>query len=104
MFKKPVTSLKSSSNLRSSDRRRFQNETYDAYPQLKQQYTEENTHLMPDTLQSAKFVSHIERPGVIYTANGNPLWFKMLDTPPIPTGKLVGEESLSCNDTHPLPP
>ncbi|ORZ10863.1 hypothetical protein BCR42DRAFT_333177 [Absidia repens] len=85
MFKKPVTSLKSFSNLRSSDRRRFQTETYDAYPELKTKCTEENTHLMPDTLQSAKFVSHIERPGVIYVANGKPIWFKLLDLPPIPT-------------------
>ncbi|KAI8340097.1 hypothetical protein BC941DRAFT_419368 [Chlamydoabsidia padenii] len=85
MFKKPVTALKSSSNLRSSDRRRFQNETYDAYPHLKEQCTQENIHLMPDTLQAAKFISHIDRPGVIYSANNKPLWFKMLDMHPIPT-------------------
>ncbi|KAI8096873.1 uncharacterized protein BX664DRAFT_377996 [Halteromyces radiatus] len=85
MFKKPVTSLKSFSALRSSDRRRFQTEAYDAYPELKEQCTQQNIHVMPDTLQAAKFVSHIERPGIIYKADGKPTWFKTLDSPPIPT-------------------
>ncbi|KAF7727001.1 hypothetical protein EC973_008114 [Apophysomyces ossiformis] len=86
MFKKPLTNLKSFSPLRSSDRRRFQNEAYDAYPQLKEKCSQEGAMpLMPDTLQSAKFSTHIGTPGVVYVGDKNPLWIKINDHKPIPT-------------------
>ncbi|KAI8062572.1 hypothetical protein BC940DRAFT_341718 [Gongronella butleri] len=116
MFKKPLGALKSFSPLRSSDRRRFQAEIYDAYPALKvlkeqerdQEQAAANSDekgekdekdataptsapvvapptLFPDTLKAAKFVSHCEKPGTVYVDNSNPLWFKTLDGPPVPS-------------------
>ncbi|KAI8390842.1 uncharacterized protein BYT42DRAFT_554517 [Radiomyces spectabilis] len=86
MFKKPLTNLKSFSPLRSSDRRRFQNEVYDAYPSIKEECTKEGaTPLMPDTLQSAKFVTHIKVGGTMYVVDKNPLWLKVDNLKPVPT-------------------
>lgn len=87
MFKKPLSNIKSFSPLRSSDRRRFQNEAYEAYPSLKESCTSEGaSHLMPDDLQSAKFVSHSGTPGVVYKAEKQALWISLEKLPPIPTG------------------
>ncbi|KAG0177515.1 hypothetical protein DFQ29_004745 [Apophysomyces sp. BC1021] len=86
MFKKPLANLKSFSPLRSSDRRRFQNETYEAYPQLKDKCSQEGVApLMPDTLQSAKFVTHVSTPGIVYVGDKNPLWIKVDGLKPVPT-------------------
>ncbi|ORX50552.1 hypothetical protein DM01DRAFT_1096375 [Hesseltinella vesiculosa] len=112
MFKKPIATLKSFSPLRSSDKRRFQNEIYEAYPALKalkiqeqEQINQQNQQdqqpeapsdtleatipapaaLFPDTVKVAKFVSHCKQPGTVYVADNNPLWFKTIDGPPIPT-------------------
>lgn len=96
MFKKPLANLKSFSPLRSSDRRRFQNEAYEAYPSVKEICTaaaaEEggggaSTHLMPDDLRSAKFVSHAGTAGVVYKSEKQALWISLENLPPIPTGK-----------------
>ncbi|KAI9489297.1 hypothetical protein BDB00DRAFT_981244 [Zychaea mexicana] len=88
MFKKPPSTVKSFSPLRSSDRRRFQNEAYEAFPHLKERCTQEGASpLMPDPLQSAKFRSHINENGVLYVADGKPLWMKLegLKQPVVPT-------------------
>ncbi|OAD04325.1 hypothetical protein MUCCIDRAFT_161076 [Mucor lusitanicus CBS 277.49] len=92
MFKKPLANLKSFSPLRSSDRRRFQNEAYDAYPSVKEictASTEEGasstTHLMPDDLRSAKFISHTGTAGVVYKSEKQALWISLENLPPIPT-------------------
>ncbi|KAL9558325.1 hypothetical protein MBANPS3_000948 [Mucor bainieri] len=92
MFKKPLANLKSFSPLRSSDRRRFQNEAYEAYPSVKEictaAPTEEGaspTHLMPDDLRSAKFISHTGTAGVVYKSEKQALWISLENLPPIPT-------------------
>ncbi|CEP07922.1 hypothetical protein [Parasitella parasitica] len=87
MFKKPLTNLKSFSPLRSSDRRRFQNEAYGAYPSVKEICTAEEgaSHLMPDDLLSAKFISHIGTAGVLYKHEKKPLWISLENMPPVPT-------------------
>ncbi|KAI9473486.1 MAG: hypothetical protein EXX96DRAFT_488456 [Benjaminiella poitrasii] len=89
MFKKPLANLKSFSPLRSSDRRRFQNEAYTAYPSLKEicNNVEEGAshHLMPDDLRSAKFISHVGTPGVVYMSEKQALWISIEKLPPIPT-------------------
>ena len=90
MFKKPPAAVKSFSPLRSSDRRRFQNEAYEAFPHLKEKCTQEGASpLMPDPLQGAKFKSHINEHGFIYVADGKPLWLKLENRtqPVVPTGK-----------------
>jgi translation initiation factor 2D len=88
MFKKPLANLKSFSPLRSSDRRRFQNEAYEAYPSVKEICSQEGaSHLMPDSLLSAKFTSHTGVPGVVYMSENKPLWITIEQLPPIPTGK-----------------
>ncbi|ORY95679.1 hypothetical protein BCR43DRAFT_493418 [Syncephalastrum racemosum] len=84
MFKKPVSQLKNFSPLRSSDRRRFQNEAYDAYPHIKEKL-QEGPALMPDPLLMAKFSSHVNTQGFVYVANNKPLWLKLGGLPPVPT-------------------
>lgn len=104
MFKKPLANLKSFSPLRSSDRRRFQNEAYDAYPSVKEictASTEEGasstTHLMPDDLRSAKFISHTGTAGVVYKSEKQALWISLENLPPIPTGKnCQSHVDMSC--------
>ncbi|KAI7867020.1 hypothetical protein BDF14DRAFT_1882133 [Spinellus fusiger] len=86
MFKKPLSNLKTFSPLRSSDKRRFQNEAYDAYPHIKEKFSQEGvSQLIPDTLQSAKFTTHINTSGVVYLADKMPLWIKVDQSLPIPT-------------------
>ncbi|KAG0223318.1 hypothetical protein B0O80DRAFT_470162 [Mortierella sp. GBAus27b] len=82
MFKKPLASLKSFSPLRSSDKRRLREEILATYPALRDMEpindTPVATIITPEGLQSAKFTSHIEEPGTLYTdADGTPLWFKI---------------------------
>ncbi|KAI8345301.1 hypothetical protein EDC96DRAFT_521710 [Choanephora cucurbitarum] len=86
MFKKPWANLKSFSPLRSSDRRRFQNEAYEAYPLIKEQCTAEGaSHLMPDDLRSAKFIAHAGHSGLVYMSEKQVLWIAMESLPPVPT-------------------
>ncbi|KAG0779657.1 hypothetical protein G6F22_010513 [Rhizopus arrhizus] len=80
MFKKPIANLKTFSPLRSSDRRRFQNEAYEAYPSLK------DSPLMPEDLRSAKFIAQNGAAGVVYVSQDHqPLWITIENLPPIPT-------------------
>ena len=94
MFKKPLANLKSFSPLRSSDRRRFQNEAYEAYPSVKEICSAEEGayHLMPDNLRSAKFISHIGTSCVVYKSEKQVLWISLENLPPIPTGKTKKKE------------
>ncbi|KAI8639833.1 hypothetical protein BD408DRAFT_420803 [Parasitella parasitica] len=87
MFKKPLANLKSFSPLRSSDRRRFQNEAYEAYPSVKEICTAEEgaSHLMPEDLRSAKFISHTGTAGVLYKHEKQALWISLENLPPIPS-------------------
>ncbi|KAF9363481.1 hypothetical protein BGX34_004057 [Mortierella sp. NVP85] len=82
MFKKPLASLKSFSPLRSSDKRRLRDEILATYPVLRDMEPINDTPISaiitPEGLQSAKFTSHVEEPGTLYTDNeGTPLWFKI---------------------------
>ncbi|KAI1790893.1 eukaryotic translation initiation factor SUI1 family protein [Ganoderma leucocontextum] len=73
MFKKPLADLKTSAPLRSSDRRKLRQRVLQSYPS---QPPEEGDSLVPDGLQSQKFSTHLEQPGVAYlSADGDPLWF-----------------------------
>ncbi|KAI0752119.1 eukaryotic translation initiation factor SUI1 family protein [Fomes fomentarius] len=73
MFKKPLADLKTSAPLRSSDRRKLKQRILQAYPVLP---SEEGDVLVPDGLQSQKFSTHLEEPGVVYLSpDGDPLWF-----------------------------
>ncbi|CDH51610.1 eukaryotic translation initiation factor 2d [Lichtheimia corymbifera JMRC:FSU:9682] len=86
MFKKPLSQIKSFSPLRSSDRRRFQNDAYNAYPTLKEKCSQEGASpLMPDPLLSAKFSTSNNVNGIVHVANNKPLWLKLEGLPPIPT-------------------
>lgn len=90
MFKKPFANLKSFSPLRSSDRRKFQNEAYDAYPSVKEICSKEGaSHLMPEDLRSAKFTSHNGTSGLVFMSEKQPLWVSVENLPPIPTGKIA---------------
>jgi translation initiation factor 2D len=89
MFKKSLANLKSFSPLRSSDRRRFQNEAYEAYPSVKEICSQEGaSSLMPDDLRSAKFTSHTGTSGIVYMSEKQTLWLSIENMPPIPTGKV----------------
>ncbi|KAM5538825.1 hypothetical protein V8D89_007547 [Ganoderma adspersum] len=73
MFKKPLADLKTSAPLRNSDRRKLRQRVLQSYPSLP---PEEGDNLVPDGLQSQKFSTHLEEPGVTYlSADGDPLWF-----------------------------
>ncbi|KAI8991996.1 hypothetical protein BDF20DRAFT_847680 [Mycotypha africana] len=86
MFKKPLANLKTFSPLRSSDRRRFQTEAYEAYPLVKEICTAEGgSPLMPDDLRSAKFISHSGTSGKIYMSGKQVLFISLEKLPPIPT-------------------
>ncbi|KAF9478572.1 eukaryotic translation initiation factor SUI1 family protein [Pholiota conissans] len=74
MFKKPLSNLKTSAPLRSSDRRKLKQRIVAAYGIT----SEEGDILVPDGLLSIKFSTHVEEPGVVYThPDGNPLWFTL---------------------------
>ena len=88
MFKKPFANLKSFSALRSSDRKRFQKDAYEAYPEVKEICSQEGaSNLMPDDLRSAKFISHSGVTGSVYMSEKQTVWISMENLPPIPTGK-----------------
>ncbi|KAF7980438.1 hypothetical protein HWV62_38282 [Athelia sp. TMB] len=86
MFKKPLSNLKTSAPLRSSDRRKLKQRVLQAFPHIGEQ------ELVPDGLLSIKFSTHLDEPGVsllfVFKAlsthrmevayldpNGDPLWF-----------------------------
>nr|VWO97767.1 Mixed-linked glucanase [Ganoderma boninense] len=69
MFKKPSSRPQ---NIR-SDRRKLRQRVLQLYPGLP---PEEGDNLVPDGLQSQKFSTHLEQPGVVYLSpEGDPLWF-----------------------------
>ncbi|KAI9068830.1 eukaryotic translation initiation factor SUI1 family protein [Trametes sanguinea] len=73
MFKKALADLKTSAPLRSSDRRKLKQRVLQSFPVLQ---PEEGDLLVPDGLQSQKFSTHLEEPGVAYLSpEGDPLWF-----------------------------
>ncbi|KAI0632800.1 eukaryotic translation initiation factor SUI1 family protein [Trametes polyzona] len=73
MFKKPLADLKTSAPLRSSDRRKLKQRVLQAFPVLQ---PDEGDVLVPDGLQSQKFSTHLDEPGVAYLSpEGDPLWF-----------------------------
>ncbi|KAI0696389.1 eukaryotic translation initiation factor SUI1 family protein [Cerioporus squamosus] len=88
MFKKPLADLKTSAPLRSSDRRKLRQRILQSYPVLQ---PEEGDALVPDGLQSQKFSTHLDDPGVVYLSpEGDPLWFTLGKGSEdlIPTGKM----------------
>ncbi|KAI8968737.1 eukaryotic translation initiation factor SUI1 family protein [Trametes punicea] len=73
MFKKPLADLKTSAPLRSSDRRKLKQRVLQSYTALQ---PEDGDLLVPDGLQSQKFSTHHDEPGVAYSSpEGDPLWF-----------------------------
>lgn len=72
--------------MRSSDRRRFQNEAYEAYPNVKEICSQEGAStLMPDDLRSAKFISTTGTSGIVYMSEKQTVWISIENLPPIPT-------------------
>lgn len=90
MFKKPLSGLKTSAPLRSSDRRKLKQRVVEAFNVS----SEEGDLLVPDGILSVKFSTHLDEPGVraIWNLNlrepdphsiqvaylapdGDPLWF-----------------------------
>ncbi|RDX44971.1 eukaryotic translation initiation factor SUI1 family protein [Lentinus brumalis] len=75
MFKKPLADVKTSAPLRSSDRRKLRTRILQTYPVLQ---PEDGDALVPDGLQSQKFSTHLDDPGVVYLSpEGDPLWFTL---------------------------
>ncbi|KAG8215235.1 hypothetical protein J3R82DRAFT_8781 [Butyriboletus roseoflavus] len=72
MFKKPLSNIKTSAPLRSSDRRKLKQrviQTYGISPEL-------GDLLVPNGLMSQKVVTYTNDRGVIYlSSEGDPLWF-----------------------------
>ncbi|KAG6916814.1 hypothetical protein DXG01_005196 [Tephrocybe rancida] len=74
MFKKPLAGLKTSAPLRSSDRRKLKQRVVTAFGIS----SEDGDLLVPDGIQTVKFSTHLEEPGVAYLApDGDPLWFTL---------------------------
>jgi translation initiation factor 2D len=87
MFKKQP-SIKNYSALKSSDRRRFQSDVFDAYPVIKDCHSVEGApSFFTEDLQKAKFSSHIDDLGLVYAMDNSPTWFQVNGPEPIPTGK-----------------
>ncbi|TDL26969.1 hypothetical protein BD410DRAFT_783083 [Rickenella mellea] len=72
-FKKPLASLKTSAPLRSSDRRKLKQRVVDRF----NLQPDEGDILVPEGLQSVKFTTHVDEPGVAYFSEGDPLWFTL---------------------------
>ncbi|KAF8438578.1 eukaryotic translation initiation factor SUI1 family protein [Boletus edulis BED1] len=72
MFKKPLSSTKTSAPLRSSDRRKLKQRVVQVYgisPEL-------GDLLVPEGLMSQKVATYTNDPGVVYlSSEGDPLWF-----------------------------
>ncbi|RDB15094.1 Eukaryotic translation initiation factor 2D [Hypsizygus marmoreus] len=85
MFKKPLSGTKTSAPLRSSDRRKLKQRvvsTFGISP-------DDGDILVPDGIQSMKFITHLDEPGIAYLSSaGDPLWFtlgKSTDDELVPT-------------------
>ncbi|CAI2174757.1 14940_t:CDS:10, partial [Funneliformis geosporum] len=90
MFKKPTSNIKNFSLLRSSDRRKFKEEILKKFPSLDSSLhiltestidtteTPINSFIVPEHIQSAKFVSNAGTHGVIYITNEKqPIWIRI---------------------------
>ncbi|KAJ6526619.1 eukaryotic translation initiation factor SUI1 family protein [Mycena vulgaris] len=74
MFKKPLSTLKTSAPLRSSDRRKLKQRVVAAYSLS----PDDGDILVPDGILSVKFNTHLNEPGIAYLApDGDPLWFTL---------------------------
>ncbi|KAJ7260911.1 eukaryotic translation initiation factor SUI1 family protein [Mycena haematopus] len=73
MFKKPLSTLKTSAPLRSSDRRKLKQRVVSSYGIS----SEDGDMLVPEGIFSAKFNTHLSEPGTAYMSpdGGDPLWF-----------------------------
>ncbi|KAJ7468669.1 eukaryotic translation initiation factor SUI1 family protein [Mycena latifolia] len=69
MFKKPLSALKTSAPLRSSDRRKLKQRVVIAYSTS----PEDGDLLVPDGILSVKFTTHLNEPGIAYLSpDGDP--------------------------------
>ncbi|KIK64969.1 hypothetical protein GYMLUDRAFT_56467 [Collybiopsis luxurians FD-317 M1] len=76
MFKKPVSNWKTSSPLRSSDRKKLKNKTISLFNLSSQ----DADNLIPEGILSIKFTTHLNEPGLAYLAPetpNDPLWFSL---------------------------
>ncbi|KAI0694966.1 eukaryotic translation initiation factor SUI1 family protein [Cytidiella melzeri] len=74
MFKKPLAHLKTSAPLRGSDRRKLRQRIIAEFNVA----SENGDLLVPEGLQSQKFSTHLDEPGVLYLSpDGDPLWFTL---------------------------
>ncbi|KAL0952792.1 hypothetical protein HGRIS_007017 [Hohenbuehelia grisea] len=75
MFKKPLSNLKTSAPLRSSERRKLKQKIVQVFSIP----PEDGDLLVPDGLLSVKFSTHLGDPGVAYLSpdGGDPLWFSI---------------------------
>ncbi|KIY73343.1 hypothetical protein CYLTODRAFT_342432 [Cylindrobasidium torrendii FP15055 ss-10] len=74
MFKKPLSNLKSSSPLRSSDRRKLKQRVVTVYSLP----AEDGDLVVPEGILTAKFITHTDLPGVVYLSSaGDPLWISL---------------------------
>ncbi|KAJ3554562.1 hypothetical protein NM688_g3040 [Phlebia brevispora] len=74
MFKKPLSTLKTSAPLRSSYRRKFKQRVVNDYGLS----PEDGDLLVPEGLLSQKFSTYANEPGVVYLSpEGDPLWFSI---------------------------
>ncbi|KAK7055104.1 eukaryotic translation initiation factor SUI1 family protein [Favolaschia claudopus] len=72
MFKKPLSTLKTSAPLRGSDRRKLKQRVISSFGLS----PEDGEILVPDGLLSVKFNTHLDEPGTVYlSVDGDPLWF-----------------------------
>lgn len=74
MFKRPLSNLKTSAPLRSSDRRKLKHRviaTYNVSPEI-------GDILVPEGLMSRRFATNTNTQGVAYLSpDGDPLWFSV---------------------------
>ncbi|KAJ7088555.1 eukaryotic translation initiation factor SUI1 family protein [Mycena crocata] len=74
MFKKPLSTLKTSAPLRSSDRRKLRQRVISVYALS----PEDGDILVPDGILSVKFTTHLNEPGIAYLSpDGDPVWFTL---------------------------
>ncbi|KAJ7737885.1 eukaryotic translation initiation factor SUI1 family protein [Mycena maculata] len=72
MFKKPLSTLKTSAPIRSSDRRKLKQRVISSFGLS----PEDGDILVPEGILSVKFNTHLNEPGVAYLSpEGDPVWF-----------------------------
>jgi len=74
MFKKPLSGLKTSAPLRSSDRRKLKQRIVACFHTS----SGDGDLLVPEGILSVKFTTHLSEPGIVYLSpDGDPLWFSI---------------------------